>query len=144
MNAIKFLTNEHDKIRACFKKIKSESNTEEQKKEFEEFSKMLLRHEKMEQTVWYPELEKCDSEHINKTIEHLICEEKEAKKLIEEMKDLKSDTEWETKFTKLNTDVEHHASEEENKLFPTVSELLNEDKLEALGKKMVEFANQHV
>lgn len=98
----------------------------------------------MEQTVWYPELEKYDSEYINKTIEHLISEEKEAKKLIEEIKDLQSDAEWKTKFTKLNTDVEHHASEEETKLFPTVSELLNEVKLEDLGKKMVEFANQHV
>lgn len=102
---------------------------------------MLLRHEKMEQTLWYPVLEKFNVKYVNKIIEHLISEEKDAKKLIQEITNLKSDREWKSKFTTLNTDVEHHATEEETKLFPTVAKLLPKDILEEIGKKMVDYVN---
>lgn len=143
MNAINFLKNEHKKIKTCFKKIKEQSNFKKQSEEFKTFSKMLLRHEKMEQTLWYPVLEKYNLKYVDKIIEHLICEEKDAKKTIQAMVNLKSDKEWKSKFTTLNTDVVHHATEEETKLFPTAAKLLPKDILEEIGKKMVEYVKQH-
>lgn len=144
MNAINFLKNEHKKIKTCFKKIKEEANFKKQCEEFKPFSQMLLRHEKMEQTLWYPVLEKFNIKYVNKVVDHLISEEKDAKKLIQEMMNLKSDRVWKSKFITLNTDVEHHATEGETKLFPTAAKLLPKEILEEIGKKMDEYVDQHL
>ena len=48
------------------------------------------------------------------------------------------DDEWVAKLTVLIENVEHHADEEEEEMFPDVREQLGDGRLEELGSKMEE------
>ncbi|MBA3661977.1 MAG: hemerythrin domain-containing protein [Gammaproteobacteria bacterium] len=138
MNAVDFLIKEHNKIRKAFAEISNKVHRDLTKREmFEALSHELVRHETMEQEVWYPKLK--TNEKLRDVIKHLVFEEKTAAKAIKEIKKIKIQEAWEEKFLKLKKDVEHHATEEETKLFPKVERLLNEAELNRIGKELREF-----
>lgn len=138
MNAIKFLLKEHDRVRKTFTEISDKSHRYETKKKmFRVFAQELVVHEKMEQAEWYPCFEK--KEKLKTIIQHLRSEEKEAENLIKELLKISVEEEWNAKFLLLKTDVEHHASEEEKKLFPEVKKIMDDEELEAIGERMAEF-----
>lgn len=138
MNAILFLKKEHDKVRRTFLAISSESHRFSTKKEmFSLLCQDLMRHEIMEEEVWYPHFR--NNKQLEKTLKHLITEEKNSIKTIKEFEKIKSQDEWEEKFLQFKHDVEHHAEEEETKLFPYVEKILDKNELEIIGKAMREF-----
>ncbi|CAN5299119.1 CBU_1677 family Dot/Icm type IV secretion system effector [soil metagenome] len=142
MNAVKFLLKEHNKVRNTFADISDESHREETKRKmFNALCEDLIRHETMEQKIWYPHLK--NNEILADVIKHLISEEKSAAEAIKEFKTIKTEEEWIKKFVKLRNDVEHHAAEEEQKLFPKVEKMLDETKLEKIGKEMREFKSEY-
>lgn len=138
MNAIDFLIKEHNKVRKTFAEISKGIHRDITKKEmFNELCQELIRHETMEQEIWYPNLKK--NEKLRDIIKHLISEEKTAAKTIKEFGKIKIQKEWEEKFLKFKKDVEHHANEEEDKLFPKVEKLLDAAELKRIGKELYEF-----
>ena len=142
MNAIQLLINEHNKVRKLLKDIQEGTHDSSRKKElFKKLRHDLLRHEKMEQTIWYPHFK--DSDKLDKTVQHLIVEEKEAHHEIQDLNKVESDTEWNANFSKFKKDVEHHAAEEEEKLFPVIKKILTEAELEKIGKEMLAFEAEY-
>lgn len=140
MNAIDFLTKEHDQVRDMVADISDESHQYTTKRKiFDHLAKNLLRHEKMEHKVWYPHFKN----KLPDTVKHLIKEEHGAEKAIHKLNELKSETAWEKHFLKFKDDVEHHAAEEENELFPEVKKILSKTELDEIGLKMYEFKKQH-
>lgn len=140
MNAINFLIKQHGKISQFFLEINDESHRKDtQKKIFSELCLFLTRHETMEEKIWYPKLKKLNIDKFNKIIQHLISEEKEANKAIQKIKKINSYETWKEKVCELNKDVEHHAREEETKLFPLVSNKLDESVLQLIGHDMYHF-----
>jgi len=138
MDAIKFLLKEHNKVRRIFKDINKKSRRDLTKRKiFKELCHDLIVHETMEQKKWYPTLKK--NKDLKDTIKHLLSEEKKAAKTIKTFKNIKSPEEWNKKFFEFKNDVEHHASEEEEKLFPKVKKLFDEAELKKLGKEMYQF-----
>jgi iron-sulfur cluster repair protein YtfE (RIC family) len=138
MNAIEFLLKEHDRIRNAFADIDNESHRETTKKEmFNALCQDLIRHETMEQKIWYPHLKQ--NEKLASIINHLLMEEKTAAKTIKEFGEIKLQDEWEEKFAEFKEDVEHHAAEEESLLFPKVMQILDDTSLEKIGSEMREF-----
>ncbi|RAP37565.1 hypothetical protein B1207_05175 [Legionella quinlivanii] len=138
MNAIEFLINEHEKVRSLFKDMNLSSHRKETKRRiFETIHMELARHEEMEQTVWYPQFK--SKKQLTPEVRHLISEEKNAKKLMDRLSKIKSSEDWEMELAQLQEDVEHHASEEENELFPVVKKIFDEDELLVIGKEMSEF-----
>jgi len=138
MDAIQFLINEHEKVRKTFKEISDKSHRFDTKqKMLDDLCDELLRHEKMEQTIWYPHFK--NNPQLQPEVKHLIAEEKDANKMITKISHIKSEEEWEKAFLKFWKDVDHHASEEEKLLFPNVRKILNEAELEKIGKEMREF-----
>ncbi len=138
MNAIKFLIKEHDKVRTMLSDISNDFHRAETKRKlFDELSQELLRHEKIEQTVWYPLLKK--NKALTDLIPHLISEEKSAARAVNAIEKITSQGDWEEKFSEFRSDVEHHAKEEETKLFPQVENILSQSELEKIGKEMLEF-----
>jgi hemerythrin superfamily protein len=89
----------------------------------------------MEQTIWYPHFK--DSDKLNDTVRHLIFEEKEAHHEIEDLNKVQNEDEWNERFAKFKKDVEHHAAEEEDKLFPQIKKILSEAELEKIGDEML-------
>lgn len=142
MNAIDFLIKEHNKVRKTFAEIADSSHHfETKKKMFSHLAAELIRHETMEHKVWYPHF-KNDS-RLDETVKHLVKEENHAEKAIKQLSGIDSEVTWEAHFKLLKNDVEHHAKEEENKLFPQVKKLLSETELEKIGEDMYEFKKQY-
>lgn len=142
MDAINFLIKEHDRVRKMLADIAGDSHRDGTKhKLFDDLAQDLIRHETMEQKIWYPHFK--NHERIDDEVKHLVKEEDDAAKAIKKLENIASQKEWEEKFAKFKKDVEHHADEEEEKLFPRVREILSEAKLEEIGKKMFEFKQDY-
>lgn len=138
MNAIEFLIKEHNEVRDAFNFIENSSESfEVRRKMFESLGKDLIRHETMEHKVWYPHFK--DDTRLSDTVKHLLKEENHAEKAVKRLSDISAQPAWEENFTALKKEVEHHASEEEEQLFPEVEKLLSEEKLEAIGADMDKF-----
>jgi hemerythrin superfamily protein len=143
MNAIEFLVKEHNKVRSLFADLVDPSHREEtRRKIFDTIYEELVRHEKMEQNVWYPEL-KADKK-IHDEIKHLLDEEYDAKKLMDHLNKIKNSDEWDKDIIKLKQDVEHHAQEEEQELFPKVKMSFPEDDLIRIGAKLQKYKENYL
>lgn len=140
MNAIKFLTQEHLKVKTVLEKICDKKHRLEiRKKMFEELCCELIIHEKIEETLpsWYPQLKKI--EKLDEIIRHLIKEEKEAEKAMKKFHPSDKKEEFNERFFDFKNDVEHHAAEEEKKLFPEVEKVFSSQELEEIGKEMRKY-----
>ena len=139
MNAIQFLINEHDKIRSAFAQIADGGYPiQTRKKLLEDLCITLLIHENMEQEVWYYFLKKQD-DHLKEIITHLVNEEREVEEELKEILRMNASSDWQEKFIQIRKNVEHHAQEEEIRLFPMVKELLDRGVLKELGREMQEY-----
>ncbi len=142
MNAIDFLLKEHEHVRKVLSQIDEQSHHPETKRKmFKSLCQDLIRHETMEHKVWYPHFK--NDTRLNETVKHLLVEEKVAEKILKQFDSIKSEEEWESKFSKLKRDVEHHANEEEQDLFPEVKKLLSDDELEKIGLDMYHFKQEY-
>lgn len=140
MNAIDFLIKEHDKVRHMLVDINDESHHHETKiKLFHTLCQDLIRHEAMEHKLWYPHFRN----KLNGEVKHLLTEEKNAETAIKQFETIQTQHAWEEKFSKFKKDVENHANEEEQKLFPEVKKILDQKELEQIGKEMYEFKKTH-
>jgi hemerythrin superfamily protein len=137
MDAITYLRQEHSKFRKTLTMISKLENVNTKKSKFDAFCKDLVRHETMEQKVFYPVLRKFPE--LKDNINHIVGEEKSAAKAIKNFKKVSFDFMWKLRFYKFKHDVNHHAKEEEQGLFPKVRKLLNKNELNNLGKKMKAF-----
>lgn len=141
MDAIKFLIKEHNRFKKIFLQITHKKRFSTKLALFEKLCQELIRHEKMEHTLWYPHFKK--NKNMKSEIRHLISEEKKSTKGIKIFKKIKTEAEWEEKFYQFKDQIEHHASEEENNLFPHVQKIIDKTTLEKIGKKMKIFRDKY-
>ena len=91
--------------------------------------------EAIEEQVLYPALKPHAEAHdivLESYEEHHVADMQ-----IKELHDMATDDEkWGAKFKVLKESVEHHISEEENKMFPAARGVLPKEELLALGAKM--------
>jgi hemerythrin superfamily protein len=140
MDAITYLRKEHSKFRKTLASIDKTTQDTLKLKKFKIFCEDLVKHETMEQKKWYPVLRK--KEKLRDVIKHLISEEKSAAQTIKKFNKKEVNLLWKIKFKKFKMDVDHHAKEEEQELFPKVRQLLNKKELNILGIKMKKFKSQ--
>lgn len=140
MDAIIYLRAQHNKVRQAFKVIKKTANEKSKLAKFNALCKELICHETMEQKAWYPVLRK--NKELAKVIKHLLVEEKDAAKAIKQFKKMEFGMLWKLKFIKFHHDVDHHAKEEEKKLFPQVRKFLPKEDLNKLGVKLKKTMSQ--
>ncbi len=142
MNAIDFLIKEHEKVRHILAEISDNSHRNQTRMHlFDDLCHDLLRHEEMEHQVWYPHFK--NDKRLSDTVQHLVSEENKAEKAIAHFQDIQTQEAWEKQFNKLKHDVEHHAQEEEQNLFPEVRKLLSEEQLEKIGIAMYHFKQKY-
>jgi hemerythrin superfamily protein len=137
MNAFTLLKTDHKKVAVLLEKL--DSTTERGIKTREElFTKLKTEldvHARIEETIFYPALEKAD-ETRDITLE-AFEEHRLVKQLLSELQSLgKDEEEWTAKFTVLKENVEHHVEEEEGEMFTKARKVLSEEDAEALGLRM--------
>ena len=142
MDCLKLLKDEHDEVKALFKKIDKAEGTEAAGL-WADIKSRLTLHEELEETLFYPQLKEDDT--TNEIVLEGYQEHHVMDLLIQEISALKpSAEEWHPKVTVLMENTEHHIEEEEGELFPKVRKIWNTDKREQVGGKMQEMKDRRL
>ena len=137
MDALRLLTDDHDKMRKLLDEL--ETTTERGVKTREElFSKIkgeLTIHEIIEEEIFYPALK----EHPK--AKDIVLEGYEEHHVVDtvmaELEDLPVDDEsWGAKAKVMKENVEHHMEEEEGEMFQKARQVFDRDELDELGTRM--------
>ena len=139
MNAFTLLKADHKKVAGILEKIDAttERGVKTREELFTQLKTELDIHTQIEETIFYPTLEKADETH-DITLE-AFEEHKVVKTLLGELESLGKDKEeWTAKFTVLKENIEHHVEEEEGEMFTKARKVLTEAEAEDLGSRMEE------
>ena len=136
MDALELLKTDHQKVKALFEKAEATENAKQQKRIFDQIKIELETHARIEETVFYPAVEK--HEELKDMVLESREEHKRIKTLLKEMDNLSSGNEkFAAKLKVLMENVEHHAEEEEEgKMFPKVRKLMSREDLEQVGEEL--------
>jgi len=137
LDALSLLKKDHTLVKDLLRKMDEEEDTDELQSMFEQLVDELGIHERIEEEIFYPALQKLPKarEDVLESFEehHLVDE------IVAEMDVETDDEKWKAKFTVMKENVEHHIQDEEEKLFPKAEELLGEKKLGELGAQMADL-----
>lgn len=146
MDALRLLIDDHDKVRALFRQFESaqeRNDTSMMNSTAAEVIAELKVHTQIEEQVFYPAVQAEGGDELDEIVREGVEEHHVVDMLIEEIEDLDaSDETFAAKMTVLIENVEHHAEEEENEMFPKTSATLGTDRLETLGARLEEAKRQ--
>jgi hemerythrin superfamily protein len=136
LNALDLLRSQHAEVEDLIEQIEDTDDSDEKAELFLKLADNIAAHSTIEEKIFYPSV-MTDGTHeqlIESTEEHLVV-----KRLLADMLELDCDDEhFDAKLTVLKENLRHHAhDEEEDKLFPQVEAMLDEDELAALGNEML-------
>jgi hemerythrin superfamily protein len=138
MDALELLTADHIRVRGLFTRFRSAegSNDEEAKRLAARIFDELEVHTKIEEEIFYPAVSDCNEE-LHDLVAEGMEEHHVADELMTEAKGLDpSDDAWAAKLKVLIENVEHHAEEEEQEMFPLVRKALDNDARAQLGRRL--------
>ena len=131
MKATALLESQHRKVEALFKKL--ENGRSDPSATLEELADNLAAHMAIEQEIFYPRVKQIDADVVNESYEEHAVAELTLKRLLAADPD---DESFMARVTTLKELILHHVEEEEQELFPSVEEQIDEDELAQLGKSM--------
>ena len=141
MDALNLLKQDHAKVKELFEDIEDAADISAQKDVFVQIKNELETHSHIEESVFYPAMEKY--QELKEMVREALEEHQEVKALLNELESLSDEEEFEAQLEELKDNVEHHAEEEEEgKMFPKVRELVSANELEKLGLQL-ETAKGH-
>jgi hemerythrin superfamily protein len=139
MDAIELLTTDHQAVRRLFGQFQAAQEAEDENRMAQlagTIFQELEVHTTIEEEIFYPAIRDQDEE-LSETVDESLQEHHVVDVLMNEMRDLADGSdEWVAKMTVLIENVEHHADEEEQEMFPEVREQLSADRLRELGDQM--------
>ena len=135
MNALELLEQDHQKVSELFVQVDAAEDDEEKRQLFEGISNELTIHTHIEETVFYPALEK--REELKDLVLEAYEEHKQVKTLLREISNLVDGSEkFDAKLQVLMENVDHHVEEEESEMFPQVEQFFGATELEARGREL--------
>jgi len=136
MDGLKLLIADHNRLRGLFTRYQTTENAREHEamaRLVREIDRELIVHTDIEETVFYP-WARTLSDDIAATVDEGLEEHHVAKVLLGEIRGLPAgEDDWVAKVKVLIENVEHHAGEEEDELFPPVRGASDADTLRQLG-----------
>jgi hemerythrin superfamily protein len=139
MDALELLTADHNRVRGLFSRFK-EADEKDHDAEAAELAGKIVEelevHTTIEEEIFYPAVHD-ESEEIGELVDEGLQEHHVAKTLIEELGSLDAGSdEWTAKMKVLIENVEHHAKEEEEEMFPKVRSASDADSRKALAERL--------
>lgn len=135
--ALEMLMSDHRKVEELFSEYEAakESDDESRKAIADTICAELTVHAKVEEEIFYPWLrEKLDEERME-MVEEAEVEHQTAKDLIAQLEAAPAvDAAFDAKVKVLSEYIKHHVKEEEEEIFPEVSD--SRDELDDLGQSM--------
>jgi hemerythrin superfamily protein len=139
MDALTLLTADHNRVRGLFerfRKAEDAKNTARMSSLAETIFTELQVHTTIEEEIFYPESHDLSAE-IGDTVDEGVQEHHVVKVLMSEIERLSAgEDDWVAKMTVLMENVEHHAEEEENELFPKVRSHTTADDRKQMGERL--------
>ncbi|MEY2471289.1 MAG: hypothetical protein QOK28_618 [Actinomycetota bacterium] len=136
MDAIEFLTKEHEEAKSLFERIEAAADPQTKEQLTRQVIAALRAHTKIEEEVLYPLIRE-GMKGGSKLFEEAMQEHQEAKKAMKELESKPpTDSEWQDQFEILMHGVLHHAKEEEAEMFPKMRETFSQERLNELGKQL--------
>jgi hemerythrin superfamily protein len=141
MDATELLTTDHNEVRALFAQFKQAQERDDSATMASVARQVMLElevHTAIEEEIFYPAVTDADDELTDEVAEGLQ-EHHVVDVLMNEMRELDAgDEEWVAKMTVLMENVEHHAEEEEQDMFPEVRAAMDTGRLHELGQQLLE------
>lgn len=135
MDALELLKQDHDRVDGIFKQFMQGGDSRQFQQLFEQLRNELTTHTRIEETVFYPALQKYPE--FADMLKEAYQEHAGAKQELAQLAPMDNTTnEWSQLITKLMQDVKHHVAEEESELFPKVRQKLDEQQLQELGRQL--------
>jgi len=143
MNALDLLIQDHEKVKKLFQEAEQTTDHTQKTELFDRIDTELAIHAEVEESVFYPAVEK--HETLKGMVAEARDEHEEVEELLLEIEDLATEgTEFDSKLTTLKETVEHHIAEEEGEMFPKVREFFDDKILEQLGKELESAKGKHI
>jgi len=135
MDALELLKQDHQAVKDLFDQIDDAEDGKQRKKLFDQIDTQLNIHAHIEETVFYPEMQKIDE--LKDMVEEALEEHQEVKTLLEEIEGLDPDgDQFSASLEELMENVEHHVAEEEDEMFPKARERCDQATLDRLGDQL--------
>lgn len=139
MDALTLLTADHNRVRGLAERFKAASESDDtatMSTLAEQLRTELEVHTTIEEEIFYPAVRDLD-EDVAETVAEGLQEHHQVKVLLEELLALEpGGEEWKAKWTVVLEDVDHHADEEEDQLFPPVRDKADADTLDRWGEQL--------
>jgi hemerythrin-like domain-containing protein len=135
---IDMLKEDHQKVKDLLKQYESAGENAHKKKQSiaEKVFTELEVHASLEEEIFYPAVRESGDEEAGKLVAEAVEEHRVVKTLIDELRDLEpEDEQFDAKFKVMAENVEHHADEEEQEMFPVAEDALG-DRMEEIGRQM--------
>src|ERR1041385_2861037 len=134
MDAFELLKADHKKVSGLFDELEAAPGNAELSV-FNQIKTELELQTHIEETIFYPALEKPEETH-DLTLE-AYEEHETVKTLLAKLSGARTaDDEWQAQAKVLRENVEHHVDEEENELFDKADDVLSDEEIESLGQRM--------
>ena len=137
MDALQVLKADHEVVRGLFSQFKEAKESKDTTRLLELQQKIFYEldvHTSIEEEVFYPEAEKV-GEEAEELVKEGVEEHHVVKVLMDEIRQLTPDDDaFVAKMTVLIENVEHHAEEEEDELFPQLRKVFGDEKLATMGQ----------
>jgi hemerythrin superfamily protein len=134
------LAEDHSKVKALLAQVQETGDRAEKTRDklFAEIKKDLEIHADFEEQVFYPKARAATG--LEDVIEDSLEEHSEAKELLSKLESMKSTSkEWLNTIEELTEAVEHHAQDEEKKLFPKARKTLDEADAEEMAEQYLKI-----
>jgi len=139
MDAIELLKKDHDEVRGLFAQFRQaqEADDMDRMKELQQqiFSE-LETHTRIEEDVFYPAVRDLDDDDLTETVAEGVQEHHVVKVLMREIESVSGEETFTAKMAVLMENVEHHADEEEQELFPDLRDQVDQARLDDLGREL--------
>jgi hemerythrin-like domain-containing protein len=143
MDALSLLKEDHQRVRKLVREV--EGTTARSMKErgalFQAILDELAVHERIEEEVFYPKLEKHEKAKelvLGSCVEHDVVDD-----LLDEISMIEvGDDRWLRAFKVFRENLEHLIEEEEQELFPKTKTIFSEEQLAYLGAEMAALKEQ--
>ena len=138
-SATQMIRQDHKKVEEMFKKFEQTKGGPAKRRLAENAMTELEVHAALEEEIFYPAVKREVDD--GSMVQEAIQEHQTVKQLIAELKGMgEADGEFESQFSQLVENVQHHVEEEENEMLPKVED--SELDLNALGAEMSERRQQ--
>jgi hemerythrin superfamily protein len=134
------LAEDHSKVKALLAQVQETGDRAEKTRDnlFAEIKKDLEIHADFEEQVFYPKARAATG--LEDVIGDSLEEHSEAKELLSKLESMKSTSaEWLDTIEELTEAVEHHAQDEEKKLFPKARKTIDEADAEEMAEQYLKI-----